>query len=277
MAGLSAHEELIRLRKRARRRLVGAIVMVIVTGSILWQVVSHVPDQQIKPETVEFMADAADERAKVPYAKHQASAVPLQRQAQAVPGQEASAPQQQANAPQPSTDLPASLAMMGSEPLPESLVPPPPPAPSPQPIVPPSTPPNALPSGQDILLPQPQVDAPTEKRVEKKRPKVDPAAILEGRIDGETALLATNKSEEAPKPSTKVYIQLAALSDQSAVDALHDKLDNLGLSARFTEVQTNKGKLTRIRVGPFAAREEAEVVLKKLARIGVSGGVIIKK
>ena len=50
MPGLSTHEELILLRKRARRRLVGAIVLVLISTVVLWQVVGSVPEQQMKPE-----------------------------------------------------------------------------------------------------------------------------------------------------------------------------------------------------------------------------------
>jgi hypothetical protein len=51
---LSAHDELILLRKRARRRLVGAVVLVTVSTGVLWNVVGHLPDQQMRPESVEI-------------------------------------------------------------------------------------------------------------------------------------------------------------------------------------------------------------------------------
>ena len=56
---LSNQDELILLRKRARRRLVGAVVLVGISTVVLWNVVGHLPDQPMKPETVEIQSDAS--------------------------------------------------------------------------------------------------------------------------------------------------------------------------------------------------------------------------
>ena len=46
---LSAHEELLMLRKRARRRLIGAIVLVGFAVLVLWNVLEKLPQQEMKP------------------------------------------------------------------------------------------------------------------------------------------------------------------------------------------------------------------------------------
>jgi DedD protein len=83
---------------------------------------------------------------------------------------------------------------------------------------------------------------------------------------------------DSAKPGNgKVMIQLAALSDPDKVDALRNKLDGIiGLSAHysFSKVQTSKGEVTRVRVGPFASAAEAQATLSKLAKAGVSGIVV---
>ncbi|MCD5328394.1 SPOR domain-containing protein, partial [Chromobacterium piscinae] len=56
---LSSHDELILLRKRARRRLVGAVVLVSIATVVLWNVVGHLPEQQMKPESIEIMGGAS--------------------------------------------------------------------------------------------------------------------------------------------------------------------------------------------------------------------------
>jgi DedD protein len=48
----------------------------------------------------------------------------------------------------------------------------------------------------------------------------------------------------------------------------------MGVEARFSKVETSKGAATRVRVGPFAREADAQAVLKKLARAGVSGIII---
>ena len=65
---LSNQDELILLRKRARRRLVGAVVLVGISTVVLWNVVGHLPDQPMKPETVEIQSDASAASASSPAA-----------------------------------------------------------------------------------------------------------------------------------------------------------------------------------------------------------------
>ncbi|MDE1711714.1 hypothetical protein PWG14_02840 (plasmid) [Chromobacterium amazonense] len=57
---LSSQDELILLRKRARRRLVGAVVLVSISTAVLWKVVGHLPEQQMKPESIEIMGAASE-------------------------------------------------------------------------------------------------------------------------------------------------------------------------------------------------------------------------
>lgn len=278
MAGLSSHEQLMALRKRARRRLVGATVMVVVSGSILWQIVSHVPDQHMKPEFIEVTGEASEGVSKA-RPENESPLTPPASLVEPLAEKEASAAA--SDVAPPVTELPASLANVPAErqgerrPTPQAMTAPPPLAAS-------TSPPKVSASGL-VTVPKPPPEPPIDtykldKRKEEKRvARPDPAAILEGRIDGETALSTVQKNTTVPaKPTTKVFIQLAALSDSAKIDALNNKLDNLGVSARFTQVETPNGTLTRVRVGPFAAQQEADIVLKKLARLGISGVIVSK-
>ena len=67
-------------------------------------------------------------------------------------------------------------------------------------------------------------------------------------------------------------IQVAALSDAGKAKALVDKLAAHGVKA-YTE---QKGELTRVRVGPFASREQAEKALAKIQAAGASGVIVSK-
>ena len=59
MPGLSAQEELILLRKRARRRLVGAVVLVLLATAVLWRVLGRVEELPMKPESVLIVGESA--------------------------------------------------------------------------------------------------------------------------------------------------------------------------------------------------------------------------
>ncbi|MRW89352.1 sporulation protein [Duganella sp. FT80W] len=99
------------------------------------------------------------------------------------------------------------------------------------------------------------VEKPAEKVAEKPVAKSEDAralAILEGK----------------PATAEKFVLQVAALSDQAKADELRAKLKNAGISS-FTQ-KTPSG-ITRVRVGPFSSKEEAEKVKAKLSSMGLEG------
>ena len=246
---LSAHDELLMLRKRARRRLVGAIVLVLVATTVLWNVLDALPEQEMKPEQVEISGLPASAPTPAAVAR---------------PPVAASAPQE--------TDILATLPPEDSV-----LAPPPaaeasrPSAVAPAAVVPQLEPKPVAPKVAEPKPVTPKVaDKKPEPAVAEKKSAPDPAAILEGR------------EAEAPRAATtaataeKYQVQLAALSDADKISALKQRLSAVGVAARFSKVQTSKGEVTRVRVGPFGSRAEADAALRKLERAGVSGIIVTK-
>ncbi|MDP1533195.1 MAG: SPOR domain-containing protein, partial [Rubrivivax sp.] len=78
----------------------------------------------------------------------------------------------------------------------------------------------------------------------------------------------------AAKPVAEPYVvQLAALSDAAMAEALRARAAAVGLPA-YTDTL---GKLTRVRVGPFATREEAAAAAVKLAENGMTSAQVVAK
>ncbi|MGM8062836.1 SPOR domain-containing protein [Vogesella indigofera] len=250
---LSAHDELLMLRKRARRRLVGAIVLVLVATAVLWNVLDALPEQEMKPEQVEISGLPASAPTPAPVA---------------LPPVAASAPQE--------TDILATL------PPEDSVLAPPPAAEASRPpavapaapvaaVIPPAVPKAAEPKPVEPKPVTPKVaDKKPEPVVAEKKAAPDPAAILEGR-EAEVPRAATIAAT-----AEKYQVQLAALSDADKISALKQRLSAVGVAARFSKVQTSKGEVTRVRVGPFGSRAEADAALRKLERAGVSGIIVTK-
>jgi DedD protein len=67
-------------------------------------------------------------------------------------------------------------------------------------------------------------------------------------------------------------VQLAALSDAAKAQLLKERAAQAGLPA-YTDTL---GKLTRVRVGPYASREAAVAAAVKLAENGMAGQVQAK-
>jgi DedD protein len=80
-------------------------------------------------------------------------------------------------------------------------------------------------------------------------------------------------SAPAPEPG-RFVVQVGAFADDGAVRQTRQKVEKLGLKTYTQEVNTDAGKRVRVRVGPFATRDEAAQVLGKLKGAGLPGAVL---
>ncbi|WP_312511227.1 SPOR domain-containing protein [Massilia sp.] len=111
-----------------------------------------------------------------------------------------------------------------------------------------------------------------EKVVEKteKPPRQDDAARAIAILEGKPASVPTPAPAAASAgPSPRYVVQVAALASQEKVKELQERLRAAGVSS-FTQ---KSGELIRVRVGPFS-KEEAEQVRAKLGGIGLSGSMV---
>lgn len=112
---------------------------------------------------------------------------------------------------------------------------------------------------------QPSVNAKIEtKSADKSDDAARAKALLEGKAD----------PKAAEKNHGKFVIQVAALATKDKVDELQAKLKQAGIKSYTQKVATESGDRTRIRVGPFASKEEAEKVRAKIVKLGLNGTVV---
>jgi DedD protein len=107
------------------------------------------------------------------------------------------------------------------------------------------------------------------KKAEDKpvKPKDDAAravAILEGK--------PAEKEKPAESSSQRFVLQVAALSSQEKAAEVQAKLREAGISSYTQKTSTPNGELIRVRVGPLN-KEDAEKVRAKLGRLGMSGAM----
>jgi DedD protein len=86
--------------------------------------------------------------------------------------------------------------------------------------------------------------------------------------DARALAILEGKGAAPAADGQKFVLQVVALSDQAKVDELRARLKNAGISS-FTQ-KTASG-ITRVRVGPFSSKEEAEKVKAKLNSMGLDG------
>ncbi len=102
------------------------------------------------------------------------------------------------------------------------------------------------------------------KLVEKGDDEARAKALLEGKPD----------PKDAEKKSEKFVIQVAALATKEKVDELQAKLKSAGIKSYTQKVSTDSGDRTRIRVGPFASKDEAEKMRAKIVKLGLNGTLV---
>jgi DedD protein len=88
--------------------------------------------------------------------------------------------------------------------------------------------------------------------------------------------LSILEGKPVPQEATgaRYVVQVAALANQDKIDELQGKLKNAGIKFYAQKVPTPAGDRTRIRVGPFASREEAEKMRARLVKAGLNGTLV---
>ncbi|MCZ7562242.1 MAG: SPOR domain-containing protein [Burkholderiaceae bacterium] len=209
-------------KKRARRRLLGALALGIAAVIVLPLVLDSEPRQAITDVQVEIPPrDAA-----VPAKDEESTARPAE--VAVVPPVEPMAPEKDAAAPD---EAPKPSAV---EPKPE-----------------------AVPKSQ----PAPKVQAAPKTEV---APKPQAAAKTE----------AAPAPASAPKSAAHFAVQLGAFANAGSARAQADKARKAGVRVYTETVKTAQGERTRVRVGPFASREDAEQARTRLKSIGVESAVV---
>jgi Cell division protein len=69
-------------------------------------------------------------------------------------------------------------------------------------------------------------------------------------------------------------VQAGAFADAHAAQSVRAKIEKAGFKTYTQVVDTAQGKRVRVRIGPFATRDEAERALHKLQALGLSGAVL---
>ncbi|HJT52060.1 MAG TPA: SPOR domain-containing protein [Nitrosospira sp.] len=200
-------EQEIQLRKRARRRLVGAVTLAIAVVVILPMVLDSKPEQRDQEIDIRI----------------------------------------------PSEDLveelgPESASLEESTPLKESAS-----------IT--EAPAAAKKPGAEIV------------REERASSRSDVMAFPSAADDPDTPAASKGKNV---RPGSGYVVQLGAFSDPAKADQQMQKLASQNIAAYTETLKSGKAGITRVRLGPFATREEAESTRQKLKGLGFQGVVTEK-
>ncbi len=137
------------------------------------------------------------------------------------------------------------------------------------------------------LEPKPELKAeakPEPKSESKAEPKAEPKAEskndskLEANPDAKEAAKAKAllDGKEAPKAGDDVrsVVQVGAYADLAKAKEARAKLESAGFKTYTQEIDTKDGKRIRVRVGPFATKEEADKTAEKIRKLNLQASVL---
>lgn len=229
-------------KKRARRRLVGALALVLAAVIGLPMILDSEP--QSVGDDIAIEIPSKDKSAPPSVRRAEPPAYPEQ------------GTEQEGADEKPAQATPA-------------LSPAPAPSPAPASETPPAKDEHA---GKAAAQPKPAASAPSATG------KALPEPLAKG-DDGERAL-ALLEGKPAAKSAAgdageKFTVQVAALSSKAKIAELQSKLKHAGIASYTQSIATASGERTRIRVGPFGSRGEAEKMLKRLAKLGLKNATVV--
>jgi DedD protein len=98
-------------------------------------------------------------------------------------------------------------------------------------------------------------------------------ALLEGK-DVKAKESSSEGSNKTAATAGRFVIQVGAYADADAAKDVRQKVEKLGLKTYTQVVETSSGSRTRVRVGPVDSKEQADKVLERLKAAGVSAVVL---
>lgn len=125
--------------------------------------------------------------------------------------------------------------------------------------------------------PKAEVAAPEVRPAPETAKKVKPVAEASDKPAAEkTAERKSSKDEDHPQAKEKprkYVLQIAAVNSKAKAEELQSRLKESGIKAYWQKINAKDGERFRVRVGPFASREEAEKMHARVKKAGLNGSV----
>ncbi|WP_298213122.1 SPOR domain-containing protein [Acidovorax sp.] len=232
------------MRRRARHRLIGAAVLVLV-GVVGFPLLF---DTQPRPIPVDIPIEIPDRNKVAPLVVP----APVAEAPAARPAAPAT-PQEPAR-PAPSRSAAANNGLSEGEELVQGT--------RPAPAKPPQT---------AAVAPKPESKTPIPPAPEPKpAPRSDDSARARALLEGRSAEpAATAKAEDE-----RFIVQVGAFADADKAREARSKVERAGLKTYTQVVDTKDGKRTRVRVGPFTSRAEADKAAARIKAVELPASVL---
>ncbi len=102
------------------------------------------------------------------------------------------------------------------------------------------------------------------------------AAILNAQVDAAAAAKGV-ASPKLPVAEGAFAVQVGAFAAEDKVKDVRDKLGASGIKTYIEKFDTQDGERTRVRAGPFAAREAAEAAREQIRSLGFANANVVPR
>ena len=132
---------------------------------------------------------------------------------------------------------------------------------------------EAKPDAKAEPKPEPKVEPKVEPKIASKVPVASndasrASALLNGKTPPPAAKAVVAGAEG------RVVVQVGAFADAAKAHEVRLKLEKAGLKTYTQVADTNSGKRTRVRVGPFVSRAEAEKAASKIKTLDLPAAIL---
>ena len=89
------------------------------------------------------------------------------------------------------------------------------------------------------------------------------------------ALLDATAVQRPPAAESRFVVQVGAFADAALAREARSKLERAGLKTYTTVVETKEGQRTRVRVGPFADKTDADSAVGKIKALDLPAAILV--
>jgi DedD protein len=266
------------MRRRARHRLLGAAVLVLL-GVIGFPLLF---DTQPRPVSVDIPIEIPD-RNKAKPLPVPATPAPAASTAPAAPDNGSrvasaggmiteTADGTEIDTGKPSASTPAAVAPAAPAAPAERK---PEPKPEPKPERKPEPKPDAKPEHKPEPKPEPK-PKPDPKPEPKPKPasSADDGARARALLEGKPSSAASVVAKPGDEAAGRFVVQVGAFADADKAREVRQKLERAGLKTYVHVTKTADGERTRVRVGPFGSRAEADRAAEKVKGLSLSAAIL---
>jgi DedD protein len=243
-------DEELQLKKRARRRLVGAVVLVSAVAVLLPMVLDSEPKPASRKVDIHIPpSDSSAYKSSTNAASAQVSEPSTPKPSTATVQNESAAP---AVGTQPSGTeaAPAAANADASVSTAESSI------------------------SAPVAVPPPIATARPQSEAGKPPPAEAKPAPVTATKDHAKVAARDDQGPSRDSASGSFVVQVAALADAARVKQLQKQMASAGVKTYTEVVSTKAGHVTRVRAGPYSSREAAEKARTQLKKVGLDGKVV---